>query len=442
MWQRILISAFLIALTVWLGFFIQQPEFISILVAHILFFIFYLLVIKKSEQNISFWIAIGILLRIILLFSFPALSNDIYRFYWDGLLSSHGYNPFDHLPGYYIQNNILPEYLTSGLYEKLNSKEYYTIYPPVLQMLFAVAAWLFPRSIVGAGIIMKIFLLAGEIGSIILMRKILPKFNLTERNVLLYALNPLIIVEIMGNLHFEGLMVLFLLLALWWLVKMPHPALLLAAGAMALSVGSKLLPLMFQPFLLFRLRFGQNIIYFLALIMMSVVMFAALLNGLFAENFGSSLNLYFRQFEFNASIYYLARWIGYQIERYNMVKTIGPMLAVLTFLIIIILSIFRRKKSWKSLPESWLFAISIYLLHATTVHPWYIALPVALSIFTNWRYPIVWSGAVVLSYSHYWGRGFEERYGLIGLEYSLVLGFFLWELLHQRSFFTFTKTGG
>jgi hypothetical protein len=36
------------------------------------------------------------------------------------------------------------------------------------------------------------------------------KRSLPRTNLLFYWLNPLIIVEIMGNLHFEGVMVFFL----------------------------------------------------------------------------------------------------------------------------------------------------------------------------------------------------------------------------------------
>lgn len=430
MWQRVLISLLFAGLTIWLGWFVQQSEFISILTGYALFFALYLNVVKKHD--ITYWIGVGITLRVILLFSFPNFSDDIYRFYWDGLLSSRGYNPFNHLPDYYIQNNILPEYLTPELYEKLNSKEYYTIYPPVLQAIFAVAAWLFPKSIIGAGVVMKLFLLGGEIGSILLIRKLLKKFNLPEKNVLLYALNPLIIIEIMGNLHFEGLMIFCLLLALWWLVTSPQPKLLLSAMGMAFSIASKLLPLMLLPFLITKLTWRRSVIYFSVIGMILLIMFTPLVNHFFLQNFSNSLNLYFRRFEFNASVFYILQWIGYELKGKNLVRIIGPILATLTFLIIIILTIVRRNKDWSSLPESWLFAFSIYLLNTTTVHPWYITLPLALSVLTNWRYPIVWSGAVVLSYSHYWGGGFEERYGLIGVEYALVMIFFFWEYYNFR----------
>ncbi|MBK7872219.1 MAG: hypothetical protein IPJ74_16870 [Saprospiraceae bacterium] len=383
------------------------------------------------SNNISFWLGLGILLRIVLVFSFPNLSDDIYRFYWDGLLSTHGYNPFVYLPDYYIQNNILSEYLTPELYNKLNSKDHYTIYPPILQAIFAIAAWLSPKNIIVAGIIMKFFLLLSEIGSILLIKKILQKFKLPEKNILLYALNPLIIVEIVGNLHFEGFMIFFLLLSLWFIINNRFT---LSAFAMAGAIASKLLPLMFLPFLIARLGWRRSIIYFLMIGLLLLALFIPLINSLFFENFGNSLNLYFRQFQFNASVFYIIKWFNkiFFGDAY-IIKTVGPILAMITFFSIIILTFIRKNKDLIFLPESWLFAISIYLLNTPIVHPWYITLPVTLSLFTKWRYPIIWSGVVWLSYSHYWGGGFQENYLLIVTEYVIVTLFFIWELWWRPS---------
>lgn len=117
---------------------------------------------------------------------------------------------------------------------------------------------------------------------------------------------------------------------------------------------------------------------------------------------------------------------------YNNVEKIGPVLAIITFFNIILIAILKRDKTWQKLSESWLFAISIYLLFATTVHPWYLTPLVALSVFTRWRYAIIWSGVVLLSYAHYWDGNFKENYALIGVEYGIVFATFLYELSKSR----------
>lgn len=432
MLRNLSLATVFIMLTVWLGYFVQQSEFLYIIGGYLPFFLLYLFICQSDkDQNIPFWIGVGILSRTLLLFSFPNLSDDIYRFVWDGRLIINGLNPFDQLPGYYLENKILPEALTQDLYDSLNSWEYYTIYPPVLQSIFALSTWLFPQSVVASGITMKLFLFLGEIGSIWLILKLLQHFSLPKKRVLLYILNPLIILEIMGNLHFEGLMIFFLLLAFWWLTieaKLPFSAL-----AMAGSVASKLLPLMFLPFLIARLGWRRSFLYFGMVGITLLLMFSPLLSGLFLNNFGASLDLYFRRFEFNASIFYVLKWFyrGVFDDPYA-IRSVGPTLALISLTSITILAVVRRRADWQQLPTSWLFAISIYLLLTTTVHPWYICMPVALSVFTNWRYPIVWSAVIMLSYSHYWDGGFQERYGLIALEYVILIGFFLYEAFYLR----------
>ncbi len=323
--------------------------------------------------------------------------------------------------------------LTPELYAALNSRDYHTIYPPVLQAIFAFATWLFPKSILATGIVMKAFLLAAEIGSMWLIIKILPKLYLPQRNALFYALNPLAILEIMGNLHFEGLMIFFLLLGLWLLLQNAElqKNRIYSAMAMAGAIASKLLPLLFLPFLIGRLGWRRSLMYFSIIGIVLFLLFLPLLNGLFFNNFGASLNLYFQRFEFNASIYYIVKWFyRVALNDYYVIRSVGPALALFTFGSIMVLAIVRHDWPWRFVPESWLFAISIYLLFTTTVHPWYICLPLVLSVFTRWRYAIVWSGAAMLSYSHYQGGGFQEQYGFIITEYFLLFGFFIYEFIH------------
>jgi general stress protein CsbA len=61
------------------------------------------------------------------------------------------------------------------------------------------------------------------------------------------------------------------------------------------------------------------------------------------------------------------------------------------------------------------------------VHPWYIATPLLLSVFTKFRFPLVWSLLIMLSYSAYANAEFQENYWLIAIEYIVVIGVFLLE---------------
>lgn len=386
--------------------------------------------IAGSKPSLYFFLGLSILLRLLLLGAFPQLSDDIYRFIWDGRLINNGLNPFSRLPAYYMQEGKELPGLSPELFAQLNSPEYFTIYPPVAQATFALACWFFPGSIMGATVTMKLFLLVFETGSLFLMLKLLGRWGFPEKGVLLYALNPLILIEVMGNLHFEGAMIFFLLLSLWWLAEGRWAA---SAVALAFSVASKLLPLLFCFFLIRRLGWRRSIGYFALMGGVLLLLFAPLLGSAFFSGMGSSLRLYFQRFEFNGSIYYLLRWAGYQLSGYNLIKHIGPALAAGTFLGILAAALFSRSRDWRSLPALMLSAICLYLAFSPTVHPWYAALPLALAPFTRFRFPVLWTALISLTYINYSYPEYREHLGVVALEYLLVYGVALWELASGRN---------
>jgi alpha-1,6-mannosyltransferase len=452
----------MVALTAGLGYFVQQHEFWKIMGFYVPLFAFYILAVQKTDggSRLRFFVAVAILLRLLLVFSLPNLSNDVYRFIWDGRLLVQGYNPFDHLPAYYLGGGESVPGIGRVLFEAYGAKNFYTVYPPVAQVQFASAVWLFPKSILGASIVMKLWLFASEVASIFLIIKLLKRFRLPARNVLLYALNPLIIVEITGNLHFEGAMIFFLLLALWLLVKCrPQTAncqlptancLSLSAAAFAFSICSKLLTVLFLPFFIkYFINSGRvrnpagvrstwtgwriSILYFTITGAITVLLFLPIVNATFPANFGGSLNLYFQKLEYNASLYYLLRWVGYHIFGYNLIASIGPGLGMLAMAGILWMAFFKKQPAAglvffeKKLPELWLFAITLYLLCTTTMHPWYLALPLVLCVFTRWRFPVVWSGLIFLTYVNYSYEPYRENLWVVALEYGVVAIWFLGE---------------
>lgn len=441
----------MVVLDLELGYFTEQHEFPKIIAFYIPFFALYLFAFHQSK--IPFFIFIAILLRFILVFSLPHLSNDVYRFIWDGRLLVQGYNPFDHLPRYYLEAQHQVPGIDQALFEAFGAKDFFTVYPPVAQAQFASAVWLFPESIRGAAIVMKLWLFAFEVGSIFLIIKLLKRFRLPARNVLIYALNPLIIVEITGNLHFEGAMVFFLLLALWLLVKcQPQTVrcIILSAAAFAFSICSKLLTVLFLPFLFYYFKnsgrvsapagiksawtgWEKSIPYFAVTGLATVLLFLPIVNVTFVRNFGGSLNLYFQKLEYNASLYYLLRWVGYLFSGYNQIAAIGPGLGLLAMAGILWMAFFKKQPAAdiesfeKNMLELWLFAISLYLACTTTLHPWYLALPLVLCVFTRWRFPVVWSGLIFLTYVNYSYEPFRENLWVVALEYVAVASWFVWE---------------
>ena len=418
-----------------------QSDFAFLMTTYAVAFGAYLYLLKCGRQwPLSNLLLLAVVARLLAVPAWPQLSDDIYRFIWDGRLLVQAWNPFEHLPSYYLSLDPPPQGITPALYEKLNSPAYFTVYPPVAQAVFAFGAWLFPDSLWGHVLVIKLFLFACSVGTILLLPKMMQRLGLPQHRAAIYLLNPLVIVEIMGNLHFEGAMVFFLLLAFWCLSSGKW---LWSAVAMSFSIAAKLLPLIFLPFFVKWLGWRRSLAYFLIIGILVLLLFSPLLSEAFLAGFSSSLDLYFRQFEFNASVYYLLRWVGYQITGYNEIALIGPALALCTFLGIVLAAAFTllsadvassevvppsfSRRSFKRSRAPFLFAITLYLAFSPTVHPWYVCLPLFLCGFTSFRYPVVWSGLIMLTYINYSYQPYWENLWVVAFEYLVVASYLLWE---------------
>ncbi|OYX23972.1 MAG: hypothetical protein B7Z06_09505 [Flavobacteriales bacterium 32-35-8] len=80
-----------------------------------------------------------------------------------------------------------------------------------------------------------------------------------------------------------------------------------------------------------------------------------------------------------------------------------------------------------------LLILSFYYFTATTVHPWYVATLLILSIFTTYKFPLVWSFVIMLSYLAYSNANETENLWIIALEYIIVYSVFIWEVLIKKA---------
>ncbi len=411
-------------LYLYFSYFLERTQTANILIVYSLLFGLYVwCILKKWEVNQIHWLIVGsIALRVVLLFSFPNLSDDIYRFVWDGKLINAGIHPFSQLPKYYIDNAIQVEGPSRELYLNLNSPEFFTIYPPFAQMLFWIAAAP-TSSVLVSSIIIRFFIIAAEIGTLYYGIKVLNQWNLPKRNILIYAFNPLIILELTGNLHFEAFMIFFLILSIYFFNK--HKV--IQSGLfLALGVAAKLLPLMLLPSLIRKIKVKRLVIFYGTVGVAVLLFFIPLFNSEFVKGMTESVGLYFQKFEFNASIYYLVRAYGFWDRGYNIIQTAGPDLALYSLIGILILSLIFTGKI--RITTHWQWVLTFYLLMATTVHPWYISSLIMFAVFSNYRYAILWSFLIFFTYSGYTSTGFEEQLWITTVEYLLVFGLLLYEI--------------
>jgi len=426
----LVLSALFIAIPIYyIGFEVEQKDSIPIIIAFTLAFCGYLNLVRiaaTQKYELLFWlIALGVLLRVLLVFAFPTISDDIYRFMWDGRLLHEGIHPLSWKPSELLAQGQLSVNITA-LYPYLNSQEYYTVYPPISQIVYYLSTMGVEWSWGTSSIIMKLILLLAELGTAYFIYKILSHFSISKWWLLVYFLNPLLIVELTGQLHFEGLMVCFLAGSIYTLIQKRY---FLSGSLLAASVAVKLLPLMFIPVLANYLWEKQGFKAFSAgFVGVMSILFIPFIFTLDFSHFFASINLYFQKFEFNSSIYYLLRQLGYWLTGYNQIIIIGPLLTLVSLWAILKISLKKKDTADMKLVITRMFyCFSIYLFLTTTVHPWYLTMLLLLSIFHNKWWPVVWSGVVVWSYTTYSHPDFEQNLFLIAIEYLVVFAFICWE---------------
>lgn len=427
-----------LAVFLWIGYAIARHDTAPLLISYFLLFAGYLYILRKSDSfdrsRINYWLTTSVLFRLSLLLALPNLSDDIYRFIWDGRVIAAGGNPFNQVPSFYMeQGNSLPG-LDQPLFDKLNSKQRYSSYPPVCQLLYWLSAKLSPESLKGAVVIMKSLLLLFEIATLWLIARLSKKFSLPPASVLIYALNPLVILEISGNAHFEGVMIFFLLAAIWFLTS--HKT--VVSGFMfALSVCTKLVPLLLLPLLIHPLGKRKAIVYWSVVILFCAVMYLPLLTSGVREGYTTSLGYYFQYFEFNASVYYLVRAVGFWFTGFNIIQYAGPVLALIAGVLILKVSFTSWILKYSDKIDGEFFkgmtwCLLIYFLSTTTLHPWYIITLLVVSIFAGYQYVVIWTGVIFLTYAGYGETGYTENYLVIALEYAVVFLFLLSETVWRQ----------
>lgn len=337
-----------------------------------------------QHRSEKWWWYTGMLLRMAVLWYAPQLSDDYLRYLFDGQLTSMGINPFAALP----VDNLNATTLTAEQELLLRSKNYYAVYPPLPQGLFALSWWL-GQTLLPAVIILKIGWLIIEGITLFYLPKTLKRYGIPPVRSLLYTLHPLVIIELIGNAHLEVGMVLGMVLTLHALAS-NRP--FFAGIGIGLAVAFKLLPLLFAYPLIRQHKSAtvQSILALGGVIAIPIIAFQPVST---LANLLTSLKLYVIHFAFNGGLYNLLTAIT------NLPgDTIGTAFAALFFLSWITLT-YLYHKAHLTTPAYWLLVLTVYYLFATTVNPWYIVPIILLTPFNRWVFPWVWGLSILLSYS-------------------------------------------
>ncbi|WP_297802261.1 mannosyltransferase [uncultured Polaribacter sp.] len=441
-YKDVLLILFSTSLYFVFAYFLERTEFNKLLFLWFSLFGCFYLLIKSKNISTSTLIGLVILFRLIFLFAIPNLSQDFYRFIWDGRMILKGLNPYLSIPQSFIQQGIQPISEAYNLYNGMGemNASHYTNYPPINQLCFLIAALFASKSVFGSIIILRIIIILADIGILYYGKKLLQILNLPVKNIFWYALNPFIIIEMTGNLHFEPVMLFFLICSLYQLNQQKWT---FAAILLACSISVKLIPLLFLPlFYQWFIKKEQKwligiqklSLFYIITLAALIISFLPFYSSEFIKNYSDSVGLWFKKFEFNASFYYIFREIGYLFRGWNEIEIIGKTTPFLTITFVLIVSFFRNNKSMIQLITALLFGLCFYYFTTTTVHPWYLATPLILSIFTKYRFPVIWSIVIIFSYQAYENNPWKENLWFVAIEYILLYGFLIYELRKKGPF--------
>jgi hypothetical protein len=244
---------------------------------------------RSTANRTSLWIVIAgaVIFRGLLLFSDPIEEIDLYRYLWDGVASTSGVNPFRYAPQQVLSADVggdLPDDLAklvalrdrspalAEILGRVHFGELPTIYPPVGQVVFALATAMTPDAadVPTRMTIMKAWFVGFDLLTMFVVIKLLRYFGRPATAAVIYAWCPLVVKEIANSGHLDSLAVFLTTLSCYLAAKtlFPHDqwvgqafqpdARSRRAGRkpdlrsvvfLSLAVGAKLYPVVLAPWL-------------------------------------------------------------------------------------------------------------------------------------------------------------------------------------------------
>ncbi|MFY7997131.1 MAG: hypothetical protein ACOVSW_00870 [Candidatus Kapaibacteriota bacterium] len=380
-------------------------------------------VLREHQQYSGFlMIAVFLCSRIAVFPMQPWLSDDAWRYLWDGKLLASGINPYTFPPN--ASELAVFGAATSELYAHLDYRHLTTIYPPLAQYVFAVAANIgsvFTPSLWGAYWSWKALLLASEgIGLWCVWRTLVAQKRHTTW-LWAYICLPLTALEGVGQAHVDSLLLaplgaLVVVLAKAIIVESRREALLLAllAGALVAMLGAiKILPLALAlPLLRFRRTPQERLMIVGSLAMVSCGLWVSLFSQWsIAESFLHTASATTQAFQFNGGFYYALCYACVMLG-FEHFWLYTPMIFSALRLFAVLVVSFWTKPSNDDVFRALLATFCVVLLVSAKVHTWYFLPLLLLNSLIGWKWLYVLALGSMLSYSYYAVLPAQERYDL------------------------------
>lgn len=382
--------------------------------------------VELSRWNILGW---GLLLRLALLPMEPSLSDDAWRYLWDGRLTIHGVNPYHVVPA----DSSLARF-HDDLYYAQGYPTTNTIYPPGAQIVFAIA--MAPSESLGLDhmvgyYLYKLLLIGAEVIAIFCLLELRGLRDASFTPVILYAWHPLPIIELAGQGHTDALWVVAIGLALLGFARGRDGLPALAMGGTLRLYPLGLIPL-WLPFVGAR-RWWRGLLRSLPFLLLLGVLIESTTWSAYTTVLGRFTNYY----EFNGGIYYGLKGIVDAIGLTPSNAIAGGLCAgVIALLHVLVVWRWRRGGGVEGLAQGVLTLLTVQIIFGAKVHVWYFAPLLFMAAALDdgpLRRAWFWMGlAAPLTYALYLTQPASERADVLVLEWGGFATVIAWEWWRGR----------
>ncbi|MEO6873171.1 MAG: hypothetical protein ABI233_13285, partial [Chthoniobacterales bacterium] len=331
--------------------------------------------------TITFW-SVAVLLRLIALPLEPG--DDIWRYEWEGKVQNAGFNPYVLAPN---DERLAPLHAQFSDWNRINHRDYASIYPPGAQLFFGAMARL------DAGTLAyKIALALTDLAAAALLLRLIGG-SARYVDAAWYAWNPLVVYCFAGAAHFDSLMILPMLAGIFCFIKSRKESVasaqwrwaLLGAVAIGAAISIKLIPLLLLPLFVFAL--GRRA--WVLLVSLAIPLLTSLAFGFPQVKIWDSLGRFVYVTRLNDMFWWIIEdtiWpnVHQKNYSYNVIIVIAVVLVSLFFV-----------RNWK---RGLLWAMGTALILSPVLHPWYLTwiLP-----FAAWRRAQPWVVLSITMFAYY-----------------------------------------
>ncbi len=359
-----------------------------IILTHVLYLVSVYLILKSLSSDtpaisLRFVLIAAIVFRLTVWPLYPALSDDAYRYRWEGKIQAAGGDPYQIRPA-----DVQWASVQDATFPKVGSKDFKSAYGPFVEQSEWVTYILLQHFTLDPFVQVFWFKLPpalfdlGIIGVLVLL---LRQHRMPLNLVLIYAWSPLPIVEFWGTGHNDAIAIFCVTLALLMAARNRW---MWAFASLSMAVAAKIWPIFLFPAFILSPGGGKSRWYQWLILFPIFGLFALPYIGNVTEN-AQFLSGFVGGWRNNDSLFGAILWYSggdlYQAKYTSTALIAAAIIGIARFV--------------RPLEKAALWSMTTVLLISANCHPWYLTWFAPLLVFYPMTPLLLWCALMPLSYS-------------------------------------------